>query len=152
MRKVGLFVFVLLIYLLTLHNTLGYVVDTVSFNSGESVVYVEISQTDIERSMGLMFREGLAPGSGMFFVFESEDRYGFWMKNVNFALDIVWLDSNLQVVDVSSNVLPCVADPCKTYLPSRPVRYVLEVPSGFAAENDVGVGDFAFFGFSGREE
>ena len=96
MRKVGLFVFALLIYLLAVHNTLGYAVDTVSFNRGGVVVSVEVSQSDVELSTGLMFREGLSPGSGMLFVFDSEGEYGFWMKNVSFPLDIVWLDSNLR--------------------------------------------------------
>ncbi|GBE19238.1 hypothetical protein BMS3Abin16_01853 [archaeon BMS3Abin16] len=145
MRKVGLFVFALLIYLLAVHNTLGYAVDTVSFNRGGVVVSVEVSQSDVELSTGLMFREGLSPGSGMLFVFDSEGEYGFWMKNVSFPLDIVWLDSNLRVVDITRGVQPCSSDPCRVYLPSASVRYVLEVSAGFAADRGVGIGDFAFF-------
>lgn len=152
MRKVGLFVFALLIYLIMVHNTLGYVVDTVSFNGGEVVVYVEVSQSEVELTQGLMFREGLSAGSGMLFVFQSEGHRGFWMKNVNFALDIVWLDSNLRVVDIARGAVPCEVEPCMIYLPRLPARYVLEVPSGFADEQGVLVGDFAFFTQSGGRE
>ncbi len=145
MRKVGLFVFALLIYLIMVHNTLGYVVETVSFKDSGVVVTVEVSQTEDELTKGLMFREELLPGSGMLFFFQSEGRRGFWMKNVVFPLDIVWMDSNLRVVDITRGAVPCEVEPCMIYLPRHPARYVLEVQSGFADEHGILVGDFAFF-------
>jgi uncharacterized membrane protein (UPF0127 family) len=54
------------------------------------------------------------------------------MKNMKFAIDILWLDENKKIVHVSSNVPPCVTDPCPVYNPGMPARYVLEIPAGDA--------------------
>lgn len=150
MKKPALFVLALLIYLFMLHNTLGYVVDSVSFNSGAVVIGVEVAQSDVERARGLMGREGLSEGSGMLFIFDSETQHGFWMKDMNFPIDIIWIDSEFRVVDITGGAVPCVGEPCTIYSPGAPARYVLEVSSGFASVNGVEIGDVTFFGQSER--
>jgi uncharacterized membrane protein (UPF0127 family) len=151
MKKPALFVLALLIYLFMLHNTLGYVVDSVYFESGDLVVNVEVAQSAADQQRGLMDREGLSDGSGMLFIFDSEDRHNFWMKNVNFPIDIIWIDSNFRIVDITMGAVPCMAEPCTLYSPSLPARYVLEVPSGFAGENGVELGGVVGFVQSVRE-
>lgn len=149
MKKPALFVLALLIFLFTLHNSLGYVVDSVSFKSGAVVVSVEVAQSDAERARGLMYRKGLSDGSGILFIFDSEAQHNFWMKNVKFPIDIVWIDSNFMVVDITRGALPCVTEPCTLYSPGEPARYVLEVSGGFASGNGVEIGNVALFGQSG---
>jgi uncharacterized membrane protein (UPF0127 family) len=125
--------------LLLLHNSWGYGIDSVSFVNGESIG-IEIASTPSELQRGLMYREYLPEGAGMFFIFESEERHGFWMKNMNFPLDIIWIDSDLNIVDITGEVAPCHSDPCAVYSPSVPARYVLEVPAGYAQEKGIFIG------------
>lgn len=128
-----------------IHNSWGYGFDRVVLGNG-AVVDVEVASTPAQLARGLMYRESLADGSGMFFVFESEGRHGFWMKNMEFPIDILWLDSDLRVVDITENVPPCRSDPCEIYRPDVPSRYVLEVPAGFVVDSGVAVGQTVSLG------
>lgn len=94
---------------------------------------LELALTDEERANGLMFRDVLPPDSGMLFIFESDDLVPFWMKNTFIPLDLIWLSSAGEVVDVRADAQPCRADPCPNYTPAKPGRAVLEVNAGFAA-------------------
>ena len=101
---------------------------------GGQRITAEVARTTFSRSRGLMFRENLAEGCGMIFVFSQEAKHPFWMKNVSFPLDLVFINHNLVVVDLL-RALPCEGDLCIHYRPSEPVAYVLEVNAGtFGAE------------------
>jgi len=93
-------------------------------------ILVEIADTNEKRARGLMFREHMASGQGMLFVFEEPGRWTFWMKNTKIPLDILWLDQNKRTVDITENIPGCVQEPCLQYQPSRDASYVLEVPAG----------------------
>jgi uncharacterized protein len=108
----------------------------VFFPGGKSVT-AELAVTDEERSRGLMFREKVQPDQGMLFVFEREDVHQFWMKNTLVPLDMIWLDSAKRVIFIAANVPPCKEDPCPSYGPDVPARYVLELRGGGAAENGI---------------
>ncbi|MEM0365200.1 MAG: DUF192 domain-containing protein [Candidatus Nitrosocaldus sp.] len=106
---------------------------------------VEVADTDEKRALGLMYRDGLDEGKGMLFIFPTEGRYSFWMMNMRFNLDILWLDSSGKVVYIVED-----AEPCKgireedirqcTYYPDVRAKYVLEVNSGFVREHNIGIG------------
>jgi uncharacterized membrane protein (UPF0127 family) len=100
-----------------------------------SAVTAELAVTDEERQQGLMFRDKIEESQGMLFVFEGEDIHAFWMKNMKFPIDILWLDSQRKIVHIEANVPPCTADPCPSYIPKSPARYVLELKSGAAARH-----------------
>jgi uncharacterized membrane protein (UPF0127 family) len=121
------------------NNTLGYDFDAIQFESG-SIVEAEISQTVAQLQKGLMYREALEESSGMLFVFSLEERHGFWMKNMNFPLDIIWIDSNLKIVDIARHLLPCSNEPCPVHAPAYSAKYVLELPAGFTHENNIQIG------------
>jgi uncharacterized protein len=104
---------------------------------------VEIAQTPESRQHGLMEREGLKPGTGMLFVFDEPGRYGFWMKNMKFPIDILWLDNEEKVVHIAENVPPCQSDPCPAYMPPSDARYVLEIPAGDAVKSGVSTSEKA---------
>jgi hypothetical protein len=106
----------------------------VFFPNGKAVS-AEIAVTPGEREKGLMFRESISPDQGMLFIFEEEDFYSFWMKNTLIPLDIIWLNAHRQIVHIEKNVLPCPGDPCPSYAPLHPAKYVLELKSGQAEEN-----------------
>jgi uncharacterized membrane protein (UPF0127 family) len=104
---------------------------------------IEIARTPETRERGLMGRDGLKPGTGMLFVFDTPGRYGFWMKNMKFPIDILWLDSDRKVVHIAGNVPPCQSDPCPVYTPLSEARYVLEIPSGDETKLGLGLSEKA---------
>lgn len=104
-------------------------------------VTAELAITEEQRQQGLMFRKGMKEDQGMLFVFEEEDYYSFWMKNTYFPLDMLWLDSNRFIVHIEENVPPCPAEPCPSYEPARPARYVLELVSGSVKKHGLKIGD-----------
>ena len=86
-----------------------------------------------------MFRKTLAEHDGMLFIFQDEDSYSFWMKNMNFPLDIIWVDKDKKIVDIKKNVPACLG-PCQPLSPSAKARYVIEVSAGFTDRHSVSIG------------
>lgn len=111
---------------------------------GEVCVNVEIADSEAERAKGLMFRESLPDNSGMLFVFADESKYGFWMKNMNFPLDIIWVGRDKKVIDISRNVSPCGSS-CEGVVPREKAMYVLEANAGFIEANQIKIGEQAYF-------
>ncbi len=101
---------------------------------------VEIADTPEERAEGLMFRESLEPDKGMLFVFGQESEYGFWMKNTIIPLDIIWINSDGEVVFISKETRPC-DESCPFIRPDRKAKYVLELNAGVSDEIVLGIGD-----------
>ncbi|MFQ6082526.1 MAG: DUF192 domain-containing protein [Candidatus Aminicenantia bacterium] len=112
----------------------------VYFPNGKSVT-AELAITDQERAVGLMFRESLSSDQGMLFIFEEEGYYSFWMKNMKFAIDIIWIDENKRILHIEEKVLPCRKEPCPSYLSSLPARYVLELVAGKVKEENLKIYD-----------
>jgi len=112
----------------------------VFFPDGSSVT-AELAVTDMERQLGLMYRPGINADQGMLFVFVEEDLHPFWMKNMRFAIDILWLDKDRRVVHIASRVPPCLKDPCPSYPSSLPAVYVLELKSGEAEARGLKLSD-----------
>ncbi len=111
---------------------------------GDTSISVEVSDTFASRQLGLSYRDSLGEGSGMLFVFDSYNIQYFWMKDMKFPLDIIWIKDDT-VVDISKNVpIPmsrASLNQLPTYSPKEKVNYVLEVNAGFADKNKVKIGD-----------
>ncbi len=105
---------------------------------GNTIVSAEVVRTTEERARGLSGRMTLPDGDGMLFVFSEPDRYGFWMLDMHFAIDMIWFDAELHVVDVTENATPDSYP--KVFRPNTPAQYVLEVPAGFVQHHTVLVG------------
>jgi uncharacterized membrane protein (UPF0127 family) len=110
------------------------------FPNGEFVT-AELALSVEQRSRGLMFRDGIAADKGMLFIFEEEATHSFWMKNVKFPIDILWLDREKRIVHMAKQVPPCKKDPCPTYTPVRPAVYVLELSAGKSDDMGLKPGD-----------
>jgi len=103
-------------------------------------ISVEVADTVEKRSLGLGKRSGLENGWGMLFVFEKRKQHGFWMKDMEFPLDIIWLDNHRiayilrNVQPAKSGVIPLVMTP--------PVagNFVLEIDAGRADDLKLQVG------------
>jgi uncharacterized membrane protein (UPF0127 family) len=89
--------------------------------------------------LGLSGRASLAEGKGMLFVFEKPDTYGFWMKDMNFPIDMIFIGEDKKVVTVVAHASPesYKKNPPEVFYPAKPVLFVLEVPAGFAKEHGV---------------
>ena len=104
--------------------------DTITLQLGEKNVVAELAVSSVERVKGLSGRPTLADNEGLFFVFPHDSRHGIWMKDMRFAIDIIWLDHNLRIVDIAREVSPETFP--KVFEPKGDSRYVLEVPHGFS--------------------
>jgi uncharacterized protein len=118
-----------------------------SVTIGTTTIAVEVADTPDLREQGLSGRSSLAAGSGMLFVFDSPGNYGFWMKNMLFNLDMLFIDSSGTVVTVDQNLSPesYRQSPPQVFYPRLPASYVLEVPAGFAAAHEITEGMHAAF-------
>lgn len=103
---------------------------------------LEYARSDAEQVRGLSGRTNLPENSGMLFVYEKNVIPNFWMKDMNFALDIIWLDENWRVVGFEKNVSPATFP--QTFSPDKPIRYVLEVNAGFVDKQQIKLGEKAY--------
>ena len=101
---------------------------------------VELAETTEQQALGLMFRDSMADDHGMLFLFPTESRRRFWMKNTRIPLDIMYFDKDLRLVSVA-DAKPCRTPSCPTYASEGPAQYVLELNAGKAAELGVRPGD-----------
>lgn len=110
---------------------------------GGVAVEATLAVSSSEQALGLGYRDGLKPGTGMLFVYEEPAPRSFWMKGMRFCLDIIWIEGG-EVVGAAESVCPEPAGTPDSDLPSyrspEPVRYILEVPAGWMAENGVSAG------------
>ncbi len=102
-------------------------------------IRISVADTGASREQGLGGRAGLAEDEGMLFVFPKDGEYAFWMKDMRFPIDIMWLSADGSIVYMAQNVSPDSFP--QTFRPDVPARYVLELPSGYAKEYNVVVGD-----------
>ncbi len=115
----------------------------ISVEMGGKAFSVEVVQTDTELERGLSGHALLRDNQGMFFIFPKPDKYGFWMKDMLFPIDIIWIDSNFKIVHMENSVLPETYP--KVFYPENPSLYVLEVSSGQAEILGLEVGDAVKF-------
>jgi hypothetical protein len=92
-----------------------------------------------EWQKGLMYRASLPMDQAMLFIFPEERTPGFWMKNMRFPLDIIWIDKHKKIIDIDTDV-PICENNCPALSPVSAVLYVLEVNAGFCVKNGIQIG------------
>ena len=105
----------------------------------KSDIKVEIADTEKERERGLSFKKNINDGEGMFFIFKEKGNYPFWMKDMNFPIDIIWIGEDLRVVYIEKNAKP--ESYPESFIPTADSKYVLEIVSGFSEKNNLKAGD-----------
>jgi uncharacterized membrane protein (UPF0127 family) len=100
---------------------------------------VELARTMSEKVRGLSGRSGLAEGRGMLFVYERPQPIGIWMKDMRFALDILWIGGG-QIVHIERNAPP-LKPGGREVVYTAAGNMVLELPAGFAERHQLRVGD-----------
>ena len=99
-------------------------------------------ESEYETQTGLMYRKGMEDKQGMLFIFDRENIKNFYMKNTEFPLDIIYINKDLQVVNVHQNTVPY----SRTSLSSGvPAQYVLEVNAGLTEKWNLAPGDKIVF-------
>ena len=102
---------------------------------GSTEIRVAYASTEAEQEQGLSGTAPLTSEQGMLFMFSEPSVQSFWMKDMNYPIDIIWIDAGKKVIGVSAG-----ADPSsypQVYSSVLPAQYVLEVASGFAEANGI---------------
>lgn len=108
----------------------------------QSTLVVELSETPAQRMQGLSDRRSLPANEGMMFVFSETDLHRFWMKDMHFALDFIWLRGS-EIVELRSDVFPPsqMNGSVLNVLPTQAFDRVIEVNAGFILDRQLKVGD-----------
>jgi uncharacterized protein len=98
-----------------------------------------VADTEEKRIKGLSGRKSLSSKQAMLFIFDKPDRYGIWMRDMTFPIDIVWIDQNMRVITVVSRAQPDSFP--NVFEPTDDALYIVELKAGFADENNINIGD-----------
>ena len=112
----------------------------VNKNTGEVLlkIDVEIASTDVDKARGLMYRSSMEENQGMLFLMDREEIQSFYMRNTIIPLDIIYVNSKFEIVDIYKNTK--ILD--ETSLPSKaPARYVVEINGGLCDKFNIKEGD-----------
>ena len=99
---------------------------------------IQIADNDFDRELGLMFRKSMQENQGMLFIFPQDTIQTLWMRNTFIPLDMVFINSQKEIVSISKNT-KTLSD--QTYSSSGPAQYVLEVNAGFCDRFNIKDGD-----------
>ena len=104
---------------------------------GPQIIEVEIADTKESRDRGLMFRDKLADGHGMLFVYKEARILSFWMKNTFIPLSIAFFDKEYTLLEIK-DMPPCTQEPALPHFTSSsPALYALEVPKGWFERHNI---------------
>ena len=108
---------------------------------GDAVYVVDLAVTGGERAQGLSGRPSLGANRAMLFVYDDDGRRSFWMPEMHFPLDMVWIKSDCTVAGVTADVPHPLPETPRSELPRYPsagaVRFVLEINAGLAARHAI---------------
>ena len=107
-------------------------------------INAETMSDEVELIKGLMYRDSLPQGRGMLFIHPDEDIFHYWMYQTKMPLDIIWMDHDRRIVEMSLNTPPCKSKSprdCTNYGGNFKSKYALEVNAGVASKNGLKVGE-----------
>jgi hypothetical protein len=106
-----------------------------------TTISIEIASSSEQMMRGLSGRMSLEDGKGMLFIFNDLGNHGFWMKEMYFPIDIIFINENFDVVGIKKSLLTSTYP--EIFGEEFVSKYVLEVPAGFVDKNQIKVGDRA---------
>lgn len=143
----GLFVFVAAVFLLVIKPDFAKApadcmvnpeLDIVPIQASNRLIHAEAVESGEDKARGLSGRDCLRPDSGMLFSYELSGDYCFWMKDMNFAIDIIWMDEDKRIVTIKDSVSPDSYP--QSFCPDKPSKFILEIPADYASKADWIVG------------
>ena len=102
-----------------------------------TIIDIELANNDIDRAKGLMFRQHMNENEGMLFIMKDYEPQSFWMKNTYISLDIIYVDSDFNIVKIYRSTKPFSERPLNSFKSSK---YVVEVNSGFCVRHGITIG------------
>ncbi len=124
------------------HNTSVYDEEAYLILPNKAVELTVVATSEA-RTRGLSDRESLPEDEAMLFVFEDLDKYGIWMKDMKFPIDIIWLNEKGKIVSIERDVAPETYP--KVFFPPDKSLFILEANAGFAQKNKLMVGNILDF-------
>jgi hypothetical protein len=113
------------------------------------ILQADVALSSEEQTKGLSIKDSLNSNEGMIFPYESPRTLSFWMKDMKFPIDILWLDADKKVVHIEEGLQPCSPLlPCPSYAPDVQAQYVLETVAGFSSANGITTGTPVKFNLS----
>lgn len=106
-------------------------------------ISLEVADNDYLREKGLMYRNSIGENQGMIFIFDRQDYVNFWMKNVKFPLDILFISGD-KIAKIYNMADVCRKDPCPFYPSKSKVSYTIELKGGFCRKNKIKTGQKVF--------
>ena len=116
----------------------GVTQDKVYIRTPKMLIHAEVADDEAERVQGLSGRNSLNANSAMLIVFDEPGIHGIWMKDMRFAIDIVWLDNSKKVIAIQSNAKPDSYP--KVFEPKVKSLFVIELGMGQASKLGIKVG------------
>jgi uncharacterized protein len=116
----------------------------VSVQLGGTAFSARIASTEEEKTRGLSGTASLAENEAMLFVYDRDDKWSIWMKDMRYPIDIVWLDKDKKVVHIVKNAPP-ESYPYESFASKEEARYVLELAAGTTAKRSIIIGAQAIF-------
>ncbi len=115
---------------------------TASATINKQTFSILVAKTSKEKQIGLSEKKSLPQNEGMLFPFEKPEFYSFWMKNMKFPIDIIFINKN-HIVTVYQNVQPPKSkdENLIIYKPEEPVNTVLEINAGLSKKYNIKKGD-----------
>lgn len=111
---------------------------------GDAVFTTQVAKTQEARDKGLGGTYKLRDDQAMLFVYDSDDKWAVNMKDMNYPIDIIWLDKDKKVVYIVKNAPP-ESYPYESFAPKEEARYVLEVNAGTVGAKKINIGATATF-------
>jgi uncharacterized membrane protein (UPF0127 family) len=105
---------------------------------GDQSLEASIADTDSERERGLSDTPYLPTGVVKLFVFDTPGPWSFWMKDMNYPIDIIWLDENKTIIYIEPSLTPETYP--QSFTSTTPAKYVIETPAGFTESAHIIVG------------
>lgn len=116
----------------------------VNVHIGDGLFVTKVAKTPEEREKGLSDTYELRRDQAMLFVYDRDDKWPIWMKDMKYPVDIVWLDKDKTIVYIVKNAPP-ESYPYEQFVPKEKARYVLEVPAGSVGQKKITIGAKAAF-------
>lgn len=152
MRLIKLKIFNLIL-ILFIFPTYSHACENITFSISQIYIFskknkekfkfdIQIADTKPKRKKGFQCQKRINKNEGMFFVWNLEDKRYFWMKNTKFSLDVIFINKNLEIVDIFFNAKPY---DLMTITSDKKAKYVLELYAGVFKSFNLEIGDELIF-------
>ena len=137
----GLLLLLVIAFLFT-QNFFGVLGNNATATIRKQTFHIDVARTPKEKQIGLSDKKSIPANYGMYFPFEKADYYAFWMKNMKFSIDMIFLRDN-KIVTIHSNIPAPTTENnnLPLYQPNEPANAVLEITAGLSQKYGFAKGD-----------